>query len=230
MDYKMVTFDVDPCLTEVTQNCIIIVSRILRAYFTGKYWFFFNDVAVFLGIHFLSPNIASAYFQLANLTIVLLSWPVLFPERRSWWQPSISPVSTSIPDTLQILITVFSKSPLHVMFSMPDNSSLFLQLYCSPFTWCFSKVIIFSLDLLFPFFVITSLLVSFLFSNEIWSIASVSLYIWLDSLCKAVTFPFRYNIFCTKHDIFSKFNAGSERFKILVLLSSILIISSDVSM
>ena len=116
--------------THVWQKLLKIALSLLVAFlghsFTGKYWFSFNDVAVFLGIHFLPLVIASAYFQFANLTIVFLSWPVLFPERGSWWQPSISPVSTSIPDTLQMLITVFSKSPWQVMFSMPDNSTLFL--------------------------------------------------------------------------------------------------------
>ena len=122
---------------------------------------------------------------------------LLFHERGSWWQPSISLAFTSIPDSLQILIMVFSKSSLQMLFGMPDNSTLFLQLYCSPFTWFFSKFIIFSCNLVFTFFVITSSLVSFLFSNEIWSIASVSLYIWSDSLWKSIstiTFPFRSNI------------------------------------
>ena len=132
----------------------------------------------------LSFNIASAYFQLRNLTITLLSWPLLFLERGSRWQPSISLAFTSIPDSLQILMPVFSKSSLQMLFGMPDNSTLFLWLYCSPFAWFFSKFIILSSNLEFTFFVITSSLVSFLFSNEIWCITSVSLYIWSDSLCK----------------------------------------------
>ena len=43
------------------------------------------------------------------------------------------------------------------------------------------------------------------------------------------TFPFRSSIFCTKSDFFTEFNADSERSKILILLSSILIISADAS-
>ena len=76
-------------------------------------------------IRFLSLNKASAYFRLTNLTITLLSWPLLFLERRSRWQPSISLASTSIPDSLQMLITVFSKSSSQILFGMPDNSTLF---------------------------------------------------------------------------------------------------------
>ena len=136
-------------------------------------------------ICFLSFNKASAYFRLTNLTITLLSWPLLFLERGSRWQPSISLASTSIPDSLQMLITVFSKSSSQILFGMPDNSTLFLRLYCSPFAWFFSKFMILSSNLLFTFFVITSSLVSFLFSNEIWSIGSGSLCIWSDSLCKS---------------------------------------------
>ena len=71
-----------------------------------------------------------------------------------------------------------------------------------------------------------------MFSDEIQSIASLSLCIWSDILCKSVstiTFPFRSNIFYTKSEFFSVVKADSERFKILVLLSPILIISADVS-
>ena len=138
-------------------------------------------------IHFLSFNKASAYFWLTNLPITLLLCPLLFLERGSRWQPSISLASTSVPDSLQMLITVFSKSSSQILFSMPDNSTLFLWLYCSPFAWFFSKFMILSSNLLFTFFVITRSLVSFLFSNEIWSIVSVSLCIWSDSLCKSVS-------------------------------------------
>ena len=55
-------------------------------------------------IRFLSFNIASAYFRLKNLTITLLSWPLLFLERGSGWQPSISLAFTSIPYSLQMLL------------------------------------------------------------------------------------------------------------------------------
>ena len=97
---------------------------------------------------------------------------------------------------------------------------LFLNLLSFPLTWG-------SL-----FFEITSSLVSFLLSNEIWSITSVSLYNWSDSLSKSVStisFPFRSNVFCTKSYFFSEFNTDSEIFKILVPLSPILITSTDVS-
>ena len=145
-----------------------------------------------------------------------------------WQRESVTTLNIS----LQMLITVFSQPSSQTLFGMLDNSTLYLRLYCSPFTCFFSKFMILSFNLLFTFFVITSSLVSFLFSNKIWSIYPVSLCIWSDSLCKSVstiTFPFRSSIFCTKSDFFSEFNADSERFKILVLLSPILIISADVS-
>ena len=132
-------------------------------------------------------------------------FPINKLERGSRWKPSISLATKSIPDSLQMLITVFSKWSSQILFGMPDNSTLFLQLYCPQFAWFFSKFMIFFSNLLFTFFVILSSLVSFLFSNEIWSIASVSLCIWSDILCKSVstiTFPFRSNIFCTKSDFF----------------------------
>ena len=77
-------------------------------------------------------------------------------------------------------------------------------------------IIIFSSNLLFTFWVIASSLLSFLFSNEIWSIASVNLDISSGSLCKSVstiTFPFKSNIFCANSYFFREFNANSERFK-----------------
>ena len=92
-------------------------------------------------IRFLSFNKASAYFWLTNLIINLLSWPLLFLERWSRWQPSLSLASTSILDSLQMLITVFSKSSSQVLFGMPGNSTLFLRLYYSPFTWFFLNLL-----------------------------------------------------------------------------------------
>ena len=146
----------------------------------------FKYPKLLLLIRFLSFNIASAYFRSANLIITLLSWPLLFLERESRWQPSLPLASTSILDSLQMLATVFSKSSSQILFGMSGYSILFLRLYCSPFVWFFSKFIILSSNLLFTFFVITSSLVNFLFSNEIWSIVSVSLLIWSDNLCKSV--------------------------------------------
>ena len=113
------------------------------------------------------------------------------------------------------IILVISKSSSQILFDMPDSSILFLRLYCFHFAWFFSKFMILSSNLQFTFFVITSSLVSFLFSAEIWSIASVSLCIWSDTLYKSestITFPFRSSIFYTRSDFFNEFNADSEIF------------------
>ena len=132
-------------------------------------------------IHFLSFifNIASAYLQLTNLTITLLScshdiylgipW-----ERGSQWQPSMSLASTSIPDSLQMLITQYSPN-LHCRYWL---ACLITPHYSFGYTApllpdiFLAKFIVLSSNLLLTFFVITSSLVSFLFSNKIWSIAS----------------------------------------------------------
>ena len=170
-------------------------------------------------IDFLFFNKASANSQLTNLIITLLVWPLLFLERGNRWQPWISLASTSIPDSFQMLITVFSKLLSQILFDMPDKSTLFLRLPWTLFAWLFSKFMILSSNPLFTFFVTAGSLVTFLFSNEISSIASASLCIWSDSLCKSVStiiFPFRSNIFRTNSDFFSEFKTGSERYKILV--------------
>ena len=127
----------------------------------------------FLG-HSLQGNIGSPCLLMLQLQFLefILPWPLLFLERWSRWQPSIFLVSTSIPDSLQMLITVFSKSSSQILIGMPDNSTLFLWLYYSPFAWFFSKFMILSSNLLLTFFVITISLVSFLFSAKIWSIPS----------------------------------------------------------
>ena len=96
-------------------------------------------------IYFLSFNIAFAYFWLTNLTITFLLWPLLFHERGSRCQPSISLVFTSIPDSLQMLITVFSKSSSQMLLGMLDYSKSFLRLYCFPFAWFFFNLLSFSL-------------------------------------------------------------------------------------
>ena len=137
-------------------------------------------------IHFLSFSIASTYFRLTNLlTITLLSWPLLFLERESVTTLNISSIhnySRLLADVKNSILQIFITDAVWYAY----NSTLFLQLNCSPFAWFFSKFIILFSNLLFKFFVVTSSLVSFLFSNEIWSIASVSLCIWLDSLCKKI--------------------------------------------
>ena len=99
-------------------------------------------------IHFLSLSRAYECFQWANLTITLLSCPLLFLESRSLWQPSISFGSISTPEFLQILITVFSRPLSGMVFGVSDISVLFLQLYSSPFVWFFSRYTILSLSLI----------------------------------------------------------------------------------
>ena len=91
-------------------------------------------------IRFLSFNRAFAFFRLKNLPITILSWLLLFLERGSRWHPSITLASTSISDSLQMLITVFSRSSSGMLFYMSDSSTLFLRLYCSPFGWFFFSI------------------------------------------------------------------------------------------
>ena len=95
---------------------------------------------------------------------------------------SIHKYSRLLADVKNSILQIFITDAVWYAY----NSTLFLQLNCSPFAWFFSKFIILFSNLLFTFFVVTSSLVSFLFSNEIWSMASVSLCIWLDSLCKKI--------------------------------------------
>ena len=132
-------------------------------------------------------NRVSAYFWSTNLTITLLSWPLLFLEWGSRWHPSVSQASTSIPDSFQMFITVFFRSFSGMLFGMPNKCMLFLRLYC-PKLWLIFllKFIIFFSDMLFTFCVITSSLSRFLFSIEIWSTASVSSDVWSNSLCESV--------------------------------------------
>ena len=99
----------------------------------------------------------SYYPFIMNSTI---SWE---RERESRWHPSVSLTSTFIPNFLQILITVVSRSSSWMLFGMADSFSLFLQLYWSPFAWFFSKNIIFSPNLLLTFCITTSSLLSSLF-------------------------------------------------------------------
>ena len=82
-------------------------------------------------------NRASECFRLTNLTITLLSCPLLFLESGSQWQPSIFFGSISTPESSQILVTVFSRSLSRMLFVMPDISTLFLWLYCFHFVWFF---------------------------------------------------------------------------------------------
>ena len=82
---------------------------------------------------------ASECFRSTNLTVTLLSCPLLLLESGSLWQPLISFRSISTPGSLEILITAFSRSLSGMLFDMPDVSMLFLRLYCSPFAWFFSS-------------------------------------------------------------------------------------------
>ena len=67
-----------------------------------------------------------------NLTITYLSWPLLVLERGSRLRPSISLTSTSIPQSLQMLTTVFSRLTSGKVCGIPVSSTLFLQLYLPP--------------------------------------------------------------------------------------------------
>ena len=62
-------------------------------------------------------------FQLTNLTITLLSCPLLFLE--SGRDRSSGFIST--PESLQLLITVFSRSLSEMLFGMRDISTSYLN-------------------------------------------------------------------------------------------------------
>ena len=61
-------------------------------------------------------------FQLTNLTITLLSCPLLFLESG---RDRSSGIST--PESLQLLITVFSRSLSEMLFGMRDISTSYLN-------------------------------------------------------------------------------------------------------
>ena len=92
-------------------------------------------------IRFLLFKRTSPYFRLINLAITLLSWPLLFRERGSQWHLHQRCCSVC----LVALLYSFG-------YIAPLSSDIF------------SKFIIFSSNLLFTFCVITSSLLSFLFS------------------------------------------------------------------
>ena len=97
-------------------------------------------------IHFLSFifNIASAYLQLTNLTITLLPCSHDIYLGIPWERVSVTALNVSSIHIYSRLLadvnnTVFSKSSSQILVGMPDNSTLFLWLYCSPFAWYFSS-------------------------------------------------------------------------------------------
>ena len=92
----------------------------------------FKCLWLLLLMHFLFLNRASKYFRLRNFTITLLSCPLLFLESGSLWQPSIYFGSISTPNSLQIPCTVSSRYSSGMLFGMPDISTLFRGLHCSP--------------------------------------------------------------------------------------------------
>ena len=128
-----------PCLCKSLHLSHIYLSYGQRGTETKTLLRTFKWLKFLLLIHFLSLNRASECFRLTNLTITLSSCPLLFLESGSLWQLSISFGSISTPESLQILITVFSRSSSGILFGISDISALFLRLYYSPFAWIFSR-------------------------------------------------------------------------------------------
>ena len=125
---------VNPC-TYPIYNCIMDRGILRQSNFIGDT----QMLKLLPLINFLSFNRASECFRLTNLTIALLSCPLLFLESESLWQPWISFRFISTPESLPILITVFSRSLSGMLFGIHDIFTLFLRLYCSSFFWFFSR-------------------------------------------------------------------------------------------
>ena len=127
----------------------------------ANYWFF------------LSLNRASKCFWLTNLSITLLSCPLLFLESGNLWQPSISFGSISSPESLQILATLSTRSSSGMLFVYLIFPCCFCH-YTAPLFWIIYLFFFSSLNLWFTFLTTTRPLSHLLFSATIWLMISVS--------------------------------------------------------
>ena len=55
------------------------------------------------------------------------------------WQPSISMCPISIPESLQISVTLYYRLLCRILWRIPEISTLFLLLYCLVFAWLLSS-------------------------------------------------------------------------------------------
>ena len=161
-------------------------------------------------IRFLSFNRASECFRLTNLTIALLSCPLLFLESESLWQYSIS---------FKCVFKIFIRNAVWYSWYFHVVSAAILLLLLL----IFFKILSSKLRLTSP--TISISLWRFLLSATIWFTLSVSLSIFLQSSCRSAsmtTFPLRSRIFWTNSDFFNEFNVDFDKFKIFLLLSPVL--------
>ena len=146
---------------------------------------------------FLCWSIASECFLLTNITITRLVVLVAFLPRDSVWQPSMSEVFMSIPESLQILITV-SWFWSEASFEIPDISTLLCLLYCSLCLFYCSLCLLycFDLDCFFSRFTILfwRFWLTFLTINN--SLFNVSLAVTRNS------FPFKFSVWSTRSSLF----------------------------
>ena len=179
-------------------------------------------IKTLLLIRFLSLSRASECFQSTNLMITLFSCPLLLLESGVCDSPQY-PSDLSPLQNLQILITVFSRILPEMLFGMPDMSMLFLQQYCSTFTWFFVVLVLqFAVNIFYYCYITLEFLV--LRHNLVHPFCK-SFNFFCRVLCTPISmtaFPLRSRIFWTKSDFFNGFNADSDKFKIFVLLSHIL--------
>ena len=92
-----------PCLCKSSHLHHIYICNMDKGTQTKTLLGTFKWLNLLLQIRFLSFSRASEYFRLTNLTITFLSWPLLYLESGSLWQPSISFGSISTPESLQYL-------------------------------------------------------------------------------------------------------------------------------
>ena len=127
---------------------------------------------------FLRWSIALECFLFIYLIITCLVVLVAFLPSGSLWQPSMSKRLISIPESLQIPMTVYSRFWSEISLEIPDISTLLRLLYCSDFDCCSSGFIILFWRFWLTFLTINNSLFDFSLIVTRRSTFSESLEIW----------------------------------------------------